>query len=67
MVEYGMSNQQALAAATSVAAKVLGASDLGTVRAGNVGFVILNGDPLQDIANLRRVYSVVRESEERDW
>lgn len=59
MVEYGMSNQQALAAATSVAAKVLGASELGVIRPGAAGFVVLKGDPLADIKNLRRVARVV--------
>lgn len=59
MVEYGMSNQQALAAATSVAAKVLEAKDLGAIRKGAAGFVVLGGDPLADIKNVRKVVAVV--------
>lgn len=66
MVEYGMTPAQALAAATRVAAQVLGASDLGTVRPGaRCGLVVLGGDPLADIHNLRKVLAVVREGDER--
>jgi len=66
MVDYGMTPAQALAAATSGAAQVLGAADLGVIRAGaRCGLVVLGGDPLQDVRNLRRVQAVVRESDER--
>jgi len=66
MVDYGMTPAQALAAATTVAAKVLGADDLGTIRPGaRCGLVVLAGDPLADIRNLRRVLAVVREVDER--
>lgn len=65
MVEYGMTPQQALAAATIVAAEVLGASDLGAVAPGRRGFVVLNGNPLQDISQTARIYTVVREGDER--
>lgn len=68
MVAYGMSPSRALAAATTVAAKVLqgggrddGAANdggLGPLRAGSIGFVVLRRDPLQDIAALRDVKSV---------
>lgn len=59
MVEYGMSPTQALAAATSVAATVLGQSNLGTIRAKAwPGLVLLRGDPLRDIRNLRDVIAV---------
>ncbi|MFT4514783.1 MAG: imidazolonepropionase-like amidohydrolase, partial [Planctomycetota bacterium] len=58
MVEYGMSNQQALAAATTVAAKVLGTPGLGPLREGSLGFVVLDSDPLKDIAALRIVVGV---------
>lgn len=65
MVEYGMTPAQALAAATSVAAKVLGDPGLGVVKKGlSRGFVVLDGDPLKDIRNLRRVRAVVREVDE---
>jgi imidazolonepropionase-like amidohydrolase len=67
MVEYGMTPAQALAAATSVAAQVLGridlgngVRDLGAIRAGSWGgLVVLAGDPLQDIHNLRKVVAVI--------
>jgi imidazolonepropionase-like amidohydrolase len=66
MVEDGMTPQQALAAATAVAAKVLGAADLGVIRPGaRCGLVVLDKDPLQDIHNLRRVVAVIRERDER--
>jgi len=49
-----------------VAAKVLGADDLGTIRPGaRCGLVVLAGDPLADIHDLRRVVAVVREGDER--
>lgn len=60
MVEYGMTPTQALAAATSVAAKVLGGPERGALAKGRThGFVVLGGDPLRDITNLRRVQAVV--------
>ncbi|MGE3172179.1 MAG: amidohydrolase family protein [Planctomycetota bacterium] len=64
MVDYGMTPEQALCAATSTAAAVLGATDLGAVRPGVRGFVVLDGDPLLDIRNVRRVIAVVREVDE---
>ena len=65
MVAYGMTPAQALASATTVAAGVLGAKDLGVVRAGaRCGLVVLGGDPLVDIGALRQVRAVVRESDE---
>lgn len=60
MVEYGMTPTQALAAATSVAAKVLGGPERGAIAKGRTyGFVVLGGDPLRDFTNLRRVQAVV--------
>jgi imidazolonepropionase-like amidohydrolase len=60
MVEYGMTPAQALAAATTVAAKVLGSIESGALQRGpTFGFVVLGGDPLQDIRNLRQVRAVV--------
>ncbi len=65
MVDYGMNAAQALAAATSVAAQVLDAEDLGSIRPGTTGFVVLAGNPLEDIANVAQVRAVVREGVER--
>ncbi|MFN6193925.1 MAG: amidohydrolase family protein [Planctomycetota bacterium] len=65
MVAYGMTPAQALASATTVAADVLGAKDLGVVRAGaRCGLVVLGADPLVDIGALRQVRAVVREGDE---
>jgi imidazolonepropionase-like amidohydrolase len=65
MVEFGMTPAQALAAATRVAAQVLGADDLGTVRPGaRCGLLVLGGDPLTDVANLRKVRAFVRDGDE---
>jgi imidazolonepropionase-like amidohydrolase len=65
MVEYGMKPQQALAAATSVAAKVLQANDLGVIRKGaRCGLVVLSKNPFDDITALRSVRAVIRESNE---
>ncbi len=65
MVEYGMWRPQALAAATRVAATVLGAADLGTVKPGaRCGLLVLGADPLQDEKALRQVRAFVREVDE---
>ncbi|MFN9703739.1 MAG: amidohydrolase family protein, partial [Planctomycetota bacterium] len=65
MVAYGMTPAQALASATTVAADVLGAKDLGVVRPGaRCGLVVLGADPLVDIGALRQVRAVVREGDE---
>jgi imidazolonepropionase-like amidohydrolase len=63
MVEYGMTPVQALASATSVAAEVLGRRELGFVRKGARGLVVLTADPLKDIGNLRRVRAVILEGD----
>jgi imidazolonepropionase-like amidohydrolase len=62
MVEYGMTPAQALAAATSVAAKVLRREDLGRIGPGRPGLVVLAGDPLADIRSLRKVKAVILEA-----
>src|SRR5688572_5379844 len=65
LVECGMTPADALLTATKVAADVLGAQDLGTIRAGaSCGLVVLAGDPFADVANLRRVRAVIREDDE---
>jgi imidazolonepropionase-like amidohydrolase len=59
MVEFGMTPVQALAAATTTAASVLGRADLGRIEKGaRPGLVVLSADPLQDPANLRKVTAV---------
>ena len=64
MVAYGMTPAQALAAATRVAAKVLGTEEFGQIRPGARGFVVLADDPLRDITALRNLRAVVRDGDE---
>ncbi|MEM1261738.1 MAG: amidohydrolase family protein [Pseudomonadota bacterium] len=61
MVEAGMSAQQALEAATVVPARFFGLSDeAGTVERGKwADLVLLDADPLIDIANTQRISEVV--------
>lgn len=60
MVQAGLTPRQALASATRVAASCLKLdTEIGTLEAGKWGdFVVLDGDPLADIANVRRIHSV---------
>lgn len=63
LVEAGLEPQEALAAATSDAARFLGVDDsLGTIAPGKkADLVLLDADPLQDIAHTRRIRAVVRD------
>jgi len=61
MVRYGMAPMQALAAATSEAAKALGRNDLGSVKPGHVAdFVAVGVNPLEDITALQCVDGVIQ-------
>ena len=62
MREYGMAADQVLASATRVAADVLGrAASIGTVEPGKVADLLaVDGDPLENLAHLRRVRCVLR-------
>jgi imidazolonepropionase-like amidohydrolase len=59
--DAGMTPLQALQAATLTPARVMGlAGSLGTVEGGKLAdLVLLDADPLADIANTRRVHAVV--------
>ena len=61
MVRYGMTPMQALAGATSEAAKALGREDLGSVAIGRVAdFVAVDRDPLKDVTVLQCVAGVIQ-------
>ena len=60
LVACGLSDAEALRAATAGAARLLGRKDIGTVRHGlRADLVLLDADPLRDIHNLRRIHAVV--------
>ncbi|HUX33955.1 MAG TPA: amidohydrolase family protein [Gemmatimonadaceae bacterium] len=61
-VQAGMTNMDALRAATSVSAHALGMDAVaGTVRAGlRADLIVLDGNPLDDITNIRRVRMVMK-------
>ena len=62
MHEYGMAPDRVLASATRVAADVLGfGASLGTVEPGKqADLLVVEGNPLDDLANLHRVHCVLR-------
>lgn len=63
MVKYGMSPLQAIQAATTSAADLLGHSDIiGSIRPGKYADIIaVSGDPLQDVRVLESVSFVMKE------
>ncbi len=63
MVKYGMTPMQAIQAATSSAADLLGHSDVvGSIKPGKYADVIaVSGDPLQDISTLEHVQFVMKD------
>ena len=63
MVKYGMTPMQAIQAATSSAADLLGhANEVGSIKAGKYADLIaVSGDPLKDISLLERVEFVMKD------
>jgi imidazolonepropionase-like amidohydrolase len=60
LVELGMTPMQALTAATKHGGFAAGRTDLGTVAAGSVAdLLVLNGNPLADIKNIRALRLVM--------
>ena len=59
MVAAGMTPAQVIAASTSIPARLLELDDMGTLAAGkSADFLVLDANPLDDIANTSRISSV---------
>ena len=66
-VRHGMSTAQAIAAATSVAARVLGLEDAGQIKPGfRADLLILDENPLDDIRNTQKIHRVYLRGEQLD-
>jgi len=61
-VSAGLTPAEALVAATSAAARVVGVdADLGVIAEGKIAdLVLLDADPLADIANTRKIWRVIQ-------
>ena len=67
MVAAGMTPHEVIVAATRNSAEFLGLDDAGTVEAGKLAdFVVLEANPLEDVANTRRIEAVYLRGEAVD-
>jgi imidazolonepropionase-like amidohydrolase len=67
MVATGMTPAQVIVAATGDAAEFMQLADLGTVAPGkSASFIVLEGNPLDDITNTRRIRDVYLRGERVD-
>jgi imidazolonepropionase-like amidohydrolase len=67
MVSCGLSPMEAIESATRINAQILGLDDLGAVAVGkNASFVVLDANPLADIANTRQISRVYLRGAEVD-
>jgi imidazolonepropionase-like amidohydrolase len=58
-VKAGLTPAQAIVAATATSASILGLDQLGTVSAGkSADFLVLDANPLDEIANTRKISAV---------
>lgn len=66
-VQLGMSPAEAIVAATSRPATLMGQTDLGTLAAGKrASFLVLDANPLDDIRNTRRIADVYLDGRKLD-
>lgn len=67
MVRAGMTPAQAIIAATRTSAEILRLDQSGTIAPGkSADFIVLDADPLSDIANTRRIWKVYLRGDEVD-
>jgi imidazolonepropionase-like amidohydrolase len=67
MVAAGMTPAQVITAATKTSAELLGLNQLGTLAAGkSADFIVLDANPLDDIANTRKIARVYIRGKEID-
>jgi len=62
MVRYGMTPMQAIQAATSSAANLIGSNEFGSIKPGKFADVVaVSGDPLRDVSVLENVQFVMKD------
>ena len=67
MVSAGMTPAEVIVAATQSSADLMGLDDSGTIAVGNsADFIVLDGNPLEDIANTRLISMVYLRGSEVD-